>query len=84
MAKLPTTYPTLVSPDPRFTSIFSEIVKMFQRIAGVNNNPDFGTTLNRPTQQLVTGQTYFDTTIGKPIWWNAVIPHWVDATGANV
>lgn len=41
-----------------------------------------GTTANRPTENLWTGRTYFDTTLGKPIWYKG--PGWVDATGAAV
>lgn len=43
--------------------------------------PQNGTTANRPTA-TATGQFYFDTTIGKPIWWSGAA--WVDATGAGV
>jgi len=39
-----------------------------------------GATGNRPSATL-TGQQYFDTTLGKPIWWNG--SGWVDATGAS-
>lgn len=39
-----------------------------------------GTTANRPTSGLWTGRTYFDTTLGKPIWYKTA--GWVDATGA--
>lgn len=41
-----------------------------------------GTTGNRPTGVLVRGAQWFDTTLGKPIWWNG--SGWVDATGASV
>ena len=41
-----------------------------------------GTTANRPTKMLWTGRTYFDTTLGKPIWYKTA--GWVDATGAAV
>jgi hypothetical protein len=48
--------------------------------------PDSGTTLNRPINtgliKLRTGQTYFDTTLGIPIWWNGT--NWVNASGASV
>lgn len=37
-----------------------------------------GTTGNRPTMP-VTGQFYFDTSLGKPIWWSG--SNWVLATG---
>lgn len=40
-----------------------------------------GTTANRPASP-VTGQMYFDTTVGKPIWYNGSA--WVDATGSTV
>jgi len=39
-----------------------------------------GTTANRPAVTLFTGQFYFDTTIGKPIWWNGT--GWVDSAGS--
>lgn len=40
-----------------------------------------GTTANRPAVP-VTGQMYFDTTLGRPVWYNGAA--WVDATGAPV
>lgn len=80
--KLPTTFPALESADPRV--VFQSIRSMFGRIATANNNPDFGLTAARPTRQLVTGQSFFDTTLGIPIWYVASIPGWVDATGASV
>ena len=42
-----------------------------------------GTTVSRPTPSSTEiGYTYFDETIGKPIWWNGSA--WVDSTGASV
>lgn len=38
----------------------------------------YGTTAQRPNQPSLV-QRYFDTSVGKPIWWNG--SHWVDATG---
>ena len=38
-----------------------------------------GTTANRPTAFLFAGRTYFDTTLGQPIWYDG--SGWVDATG---
>lgn len=35
-------------------------------------------TVNRPTD-IVTGTCYFDTTLGKPIWWNG--SKWIDKDG---
>lgn len=43
-----------------------------------------GTTAQRPadTKMLWIGRTYFDTSLGIPIWWNGT--DWVDATGGVV
>lgn len=44
-----------------------------------------GTTADRPDQLLWVGRTYYDTTLGKPIWLHAINPIvWHDATGAAV
>lgn len=40
-----------------------------------------GSTANRPTSPA-TFQTYFDVTLGLPIWYDGV--NWVDATGVTV
>lgn len=40
-----------------------------------------GTTANRPAWQTA-GMVYFDTTLGKPIWWSGSA--WVDAAGTSV
>lgn len=47
---------------------------------------DYGTTAQRPTLpgNLHPGSSYFDTTLGKPIWVNAAGTGWVDATGTAV
>lgn len=37
---------------------------------------------SRPTMGLYNGKQFFDTTLGKPIWWNGSA--WVDSTGAVV
>jgi hypothetical protein len=48
--------------------------------------PASGTTANRPLNTtkvpLLTGKFYFDTTLGKPIWWNGSV--WKDASGNTV
>ena len=42
-----------------------------------------GTTASRPTTGLVSGYSqHFDTTLGKPIWWNGSV--WKDAAGTTV
>lgn len=39
-----------------------------------------GTTADRPTENLWVGRMYFDTTLGKPIWYKS--PGWVDSGGS--
>lgn len=52
------------------------------RPAPYNANAD--TTANRPTLVAAdAGYSYFDTTLGIPIWWDGVALDWVDATGAS-
>jgi len=55
------------------------LMASFTMIFDVQNS---GTTANRPTKGLYTGKPYFDTTLGKPIWYKTA--GWVDATGAGV
>lgn len=44
-----------------------------------------GTTAQRPTSFMFVGRTYFDVTLGLPIWLQSITPTvWVDATGAPV
>ena len=38
-----------------------------------------GTTANRPTERLWVGRRYFDTTLGKPVFYNGSA--WVDGAG---
>lgn len=85
---MPKVTPTLTivpaSDSKEDQGIVLALQQAYIRLANALNNPDFGTTSQRPSSQLTTGQFFFDTTLGKPIWWNGTIPHWVDATGANV
>ena len=41
-----------------------------------------GTTAERPDNGILPGFIYFDTTLGKPIWWNG--KNWVDALGNSI
>jgi ABC-type antimicrobial peptide transport system permease subunit len=43
--------------------------------------PQSGATAQR-TANPTAGLPFFDTTLGKIVWWNG--SHWVDATGASV
>ena len=47
----------------------------------VNALVSSGTTADRPTTFLFAGRTYFDTTLGQPIWYDG--GGWVDATGTT-
>ena len=44
--------------------------------------PPSGITADRPTERLQIGQYYFDTTIGRPIWYNGT--NWINAAGTVV
>ncbi|HBL8908182.1 TPA: right-handed parallel beta-helix repeat-containing protein [Enterobacter hormaechei] len=50
---------------------------------GVPDSVYGGGTSSRPTTHGY-GQPYYDTTLGKPIWWNATTGTWQDAMGNNV
>lgn len=47
-----------------------------------NRSVSSGTTAQRPNIDLFVNQQYFDTTLGKPIWWNGSV--WKDAAGTTV
>ena len=47
-----------------------------------NQTPSSGNTSSRPSEDIDVGQFFFDTDLGKPIWYNG--SNWVDATGASV
>jgi hypothetical protein len=51
-----------------------------QNSSGILNTAS-GTTAQRPTATFVN-QIYYDSTLGKNIWWNEVV--WKDATGTTV
>ena len=39
-----------------------------------------GATSERPARNLYVGQSWFDTTLGRPIWWNG--SGWIKADGS--
>ena len=41
-----------------------------------------GATSSRPTENLIVGMQFFDTSMVKPIWWTG--SRWVDSTGTTV
>lgn len=76
-------FDTIVSfPIIKNNSIYKGSYKLMVKDENGNNNVLLsgknGTTSNRPTNPLI-GEIYYDTTIGKPIWWNGSA--WVDASG---
>jgi len=70
------------------TNSLVDNLENYTQIAHVENDvlnlypKNQGATSNRPSKIGKIGQTYFDTTLKKPIWWNG--SNWVDATGATV
>lgn len=64
-----------------------EYATFFKTLNDGVNTPTFnaGTTAERPTRYLSPGSTYYDTTLGKPIWVNSINPIvWHDASGSVV
>ena len=57
---------------------FNQVDNFAQSIA----LPDAGITANRPIINVQVGQTYFDTTLGIPIWYNGTV--WKNASGTTV
>jgi len=55
---------------------YSAVGKLCNALTGT------GTTAQRPTKGLYAGRPYFDSTLGKPIFYSGT--GWVDATGAGV
>lgn len=58
------------------TGLFTAAQPTYQDVV-----PGFDTTANRPASPT-NGMSFFDSTLGKPIWWNSAA--WVDATGTPV
>ena len=57
--------------DEKVQSLESEISALKVKLATVAS----GTTEQRPTENLVVGQQYFDTTLGVPVFWNGTEWH---------
>ena len=79
----------LVAPvvyDQRYVDQLTNALRLyFNQIDNFTQNvtvPPSGTTANRPTERLEVGQYYFDTTIGRPIWYNGT--NWINAAGTVV
>lgn len=57
--------------DEKVQSLESEISALKAKLAAVAS----GTTEQRPTENLVVGQQYFDTTLGVPVYWDGTEWH---------
>ena len=90
MPIIPPKNPRLPSPPLEYNKLFMD---QFEKIIGLYFNqidnavsglivPPSGTTANRPTLQVQVGQSYFDTTLGIPIWYNGTV--WKNASGTTV
>ena len=67
-----------VQRDNAFRLYFNQIDNFTQALGGNVSGP----TAARPTAGLYTGKTFFDTTLGYPIWWNGT--KWVNSSGTGV
>lgn len=68
-------------PTTSWVTFFSNAYQLLDALSSS------GTTAQRPTKFLFAGRTYFDTTLGKPIWILSVaagVGTWVDAAGVVV
>lgn len=68
--------PTGVQMDTGWANFFRAVAQI------CSAQEQAGTTANRPTTGLYIGRRYFDSTLGKPVWYTAA--GWVDATGSVV
>ena len=57
--------------DTKVAELESTINDLKAKLAAVAS----GTTEQRPTENLVVGQQYFDTTLGVPVYWNGTEWH---------
>ena len=62
---------TKAAYDAKVQELESEISTLKAKLAAVAS----GTTEQRPTENLVVGQQYFDTTLGVPVYWNGTEWH---------
>jgi hypothetical protein len=90
MAIIPPKNPRLPSPPLEYNKLFmDQLGKILELYFNQIDNaigglivPSSGTTANRPTLQVQVGQSYFDTTLGIPIWYNGTV--WKNASGMTV
>jgi len=80
------TQPTQNQPVQNGDSVDRNWYSFFINVRNyINWNSQSGTTANRPTQFLMVGQQYYDTTLGYPVFVHSVSPVvWHNAAGAAV
>jgi hypothetical protein len=75
-----------VDYDQRFQDQFSNALRLYfneiDNFTAFLGKPISGTTAERPAIQLHVGQTFYDTTLDRPIWWNGTV--WKKADGTTV
>lgn len=57
-------------------------IRNIRMIPILKNNITTGITEDRPTKGLLEGYSFYDTALGKPIWWNGTA--WTDSAGTVV
>lgn len=75
-----------VDYDQRYIDQLTNALRLYftqlDNFTGFIAQPISGTSAERPAVQLHTGQMFFDTTLGIPIWWNGTV--WKNASGTTV
>ena len=80
MANIP--QPPISSPIADKSGVLTPAWQAWLSMLANMNNPQSGTTANRPKTGLYPGMVYLDTTLGYPVFVNAAGSGWIDATGA--
>lgn len=75
---------SFIDESGALTRSATEFLNLLRLIA--NSMTEYGTTAQRPTDNLWIGRIFYDTTLNKPIWVNAITPSivWKDSTGITV
>jgi hypothetical protein len=72
-----------LAPPPLRSAITESVGSVwFNALYTALTKARYGSTAQRPNNGLVVGQSYYDETLGQPIWWSG--SGWVDADGGSV
>lgn len=81
----PYTIDATTTGDPVFANGFKIIPRKINRMKNMTYVTvpiiHSGATENRPTEHLVVGQMYFDTTVGAPVFWNGT--EWIQGNNGG-